>query len=335
MNETIQKLGSAVEEASTVLVIQAENPDGDSIGSALALEQILEEKGKTVHLYCPVSIPKYLKYLSGWDRITNDFPSSFDIAIIVDASTTSVLDKAISGSQGATLSSKPVFVIDHHDATPDIPFRTFDIIDPTAVSASQVVYEVAMELNWKLDTLSGSAITAAIMSDSLGLISRKTTARTVRIVAEMIEKYGVSLSDLEDARREHGKKTREILAYKGKLLERVEYLLDNRLAVITIPYEEITTFSDQYNPSMLVMEELRGVEGVDMAIAFKTYPDRITGKLRAYSKSSEVCHKIAEEFGGGGHPFAAGFKVFNANYDQLKSEVLASINKHLVDKQES
>jgi len=334
MDENIQKLGEVVAQSSTVLVIQAENPDGDSIGSALALEQIIGEQGKTVHLYCPVNIPKYLRHLKGWDRITNEFPNNFDVAIIVDASTTSVLDKAISGSQGAALSSKPVFVIDHHDATPDIPFRTYDIIDKTAVAAAQVVYDVASELGWKLDTISGNAITAAIMSDSLGLISRKTTAHTVRVIAELIEKYDVSLSDLDDARREFGKKTREILAYKGKLLERVEYHLDNRVASITIPYSEITKFSDQYNPSMLVMEELRGTEGVEIAIAFKTYPDRITGKLRAYSKSSEVCHLIAEEFGGGGHPFAAGFKIFDTNYEKIKDEVMSSIRKHLVDKAE-
>lgn len=330
MNEqAIQNLSKDLETANKILVIQAENPDGDSLGSAMALEQILGEMGKQVILYCPVSMPKYLRYIDGWDRVTSDFPNNFDLAIIVDASTKSVLAKAVTGEKGAKLSSKPVYIMDHHDVGPDLDFRTNDIIDSSAVAASQVIYDVATAIGWKLDKASGSAITAAIMSDSLGLISRKTSAKTIKIVAEMVEKYEVSLSDLDDARREVGKKTKVILRYKGKLLERVKYVNDGKVAVLTIPYSEITEFSDQYNPSQLVLEELRMVEDVDLAIAFKTYPDRITGKLRAFTRKGEICHKIAEEFGGGGHPFAAGFKIFDKNHEKIQEQVLQSITKHL------
>src|SRR6185436_11565506 len=84
-----------VQEASNILVIQAENPDGDSLGSALGLEAILEDRGKKVLLYCPVEIPKYLRYTKGWDRVTDDFPHNFDLSIIVDTSSATLLDRAI------------------------------------------------------------------------------------------------------------------------------------------------------------------------------------------------------------------------------------------------
>jgi len=329
MQSEINQLKTTVDESQKILVIQAENPDGDSLGSALALEQILGEMNKDVVLFCPVNIPNYLRYIDGWDRVTQDFPDNFDMAIIVDASTKSVLERAVTGNKGAKLSQKPVFIIDHHDIGPDLDFQTHNIIDPTAVAASQVAYHVTRQLGWQLDKVSGTAITAAIMSDSLGLVSRKTSAETIKIVADLVENCEVSLADIDDARRDVGKKTRKTLAYKGRLLERIDYLLDNRLAIITIPYEEITEYSDQYNPSQLVLEELRSVEGIDIAIAFKTYPDRITGKLRAFSRAGEFCHEVASEFGGGGHPFAAGFKIFDGNYDQTKAKVIEAIRKRL------
>ena len=63
-----------IQSANNIVIIQAENPDGDSLGSSLALEEVLSDLGKTVTLYCPVDIPKYLHYIHGWDRVQNDFP---------------------------------------------------------------------------------------------------------------------------------------------------------------------------------------------------------------------------------------------------------------------
>ena len=66
----------AIKNANKIIIIQAENPDGDSIGSSLALEEILGSMGKEIILYCPVDIPKYLHYIKGWDRIVSDFETS-------------------------------------------------------------------------------------------------------------------------------------------------------------------------------------------------------------------------------------------------------------------
>ena len=66
-----QKLKQLVDDAERVVVVQADNPDADSMGSALALEEILGELGKTVALYCAVDMPGYLKYLTGWSCVTN------------------------------------------------------------------------------------------------------------------------------------------------------------------------------------------------------------------------------------------------------------------------
>ncbi len=64
-----KKIQNITDQAENIVIIQADNPDADSLASALALEQILGDMGKKVHLYCGVSIPSYLRYLEGWDRV--------------------------------------------------------------------------------------------------------------------------------------------------------------------------------------------------------------------------------------------------------------------------
>lgn len=84
-----------INDARKIIVIQAENPDGDSVGSAVALEEILSDLGKEVTLYCPVDIPKYLRYIKGWDRVVTDFDTHADLAIIVDTAADVLISKVL------------------------------------------------------------------------------------------------------------------------------------------------------------------------------------------------------------------------------------------------
>jgi phosphoesterase RecJ-like protein len=120
------------------------------------------------------------------------------------------------------------------------------------------------------------------------------------------------------------KKAPEILAYKGKLLERIEYYLDGALAVVHIPFDEIERYSDKYNPSVLVLDEMRLVEGVELAVAIKTYPDgKLTGKLRA---NIPIAEQVAGYFGGGGHVYASGFRIYES-LDAVLPELLEATKK--------
>ena len=77
------KVKNLIDQSQKIVVIQAENPDGDSLASSLALEEILTDTGKDVVLFCQIEIPKYLRYIQGWDRVTFDWPTDRDLAIIV------------------------------------------------------------------------------------------------------------------------------------------------------------------------------------------------------------------------------------------------------------
>lgn len=317
-----------VDNAKHAVVIQAENPDGDSLGSALALEAILSDLDKKVSLYCAVDMPKYLHYASGWDRVQTELPRDFDLSIIVDTASHALLQKALAHPNLGQITKYPVIVIDHHTTQSDIPFKTTLVSDASAVATSEIIFDIAQALDWPLPADACNALALSIMADSLGLASEGTTAKSIYTLASLVER-GASLSSIETARRELMRKPPSILEYKGKLLQRIEYFLDGSLALIHIPWSEIEEHSDLYNPPVLVLDEMRLVEKVRLAVALKSYPDgKITGKLRA-NPDAQVAEAIAGFFGGGGHPYAAGFKVYGDSLDVIKNELIGAVDKAL------
>ena len=314
-----------IENAKKITVIQAENPDGDSLGSALALEEILGEADKEVQLFCPVDIPKYLRYFSGWDRISDNLWPS-DLFVIVDTASQILLSKIWENPLYRNLLEKtPILVIDHHtDATPDLEF-SHEIILKEASSCAEVIFDFAKNSGFEINQQAAEHLMGAILSDTLGFSTQNVSPETFEI-ASQLTKLGASTAKIEEARREFSKKSPEILEYKGELIRRIEYFLDGKLALVHIPWDEIKKYSDKYNPSVLVIDEMRLVEGVEVCVAIKTYPDgKLTGKVRT---NSPVAADIAGYFGGGGHAYAAGFRVYE-KYDEILRELLTATERVL------
>lgn len=314
-----------IETAQKIVVIQAENPDGDSLGSSLALEEILGDLGKAVSLYCPVEIPKYMRYIKGWDRVAADFDTSADLVVIVDTSADVLLTKVLE-TPGIRhyLETHPVLVIDHHTTGSTLSFN-HTMLSADAVASSEIIYNLADKSGWAINEQAAENMLVAILSDSLGLTTQTVTHETYYVVGKLHE-LGARTHVIEERRREFMKKSPEILAYKGELISRIEYLCDGKLALVHIPWEDIQKYSDQYNPSVLVLDEMRLVEGVELAVAIKTYPDgKVTGKLRA---NIPIAEQVAGYFGGGGHQYASGFRAYD-DYDTIVSELVTATDKAL------
>lgn len=314
-----------VSAATKIVIIQAENPDGDSLGSSLALEEILSDLGKDAALYCPVDIPKYLRYVRGWDRVSADFPARADLAIIVDTSADVLLNKVLE-TPGVRhfLETHPVLVLDHHTTESTLSFD-HTMCNQNVVATGELIYNLACQAGWTINPQAAENLLVAIMSDSLGLSTPSTTASSFHVAGELTA-LGASNAEIEERRREFMKKSPEILAYKGKLIERIDYLLDGKLALVHVPWEEIAEYSDAYNPGALIGDELRLVEGVALSVVIKTYPDgKLTARLRG---NLPIADTVAGYFGGGGHPYAAGFRVYE-DYDTIVRELVEATSKAL------
>jgi len=316
-------------ELKTILVLQPENPDGDSIASALALEEILGDQGKEVIIYGYVHVPDYLRYIEGADRITDEFPNSFDATIIVDTVTASLLENTLKGANLTAINKKPTLVLDHHPVESDLPLTDAVFFDeaPHAVSTGELVYYLAQKQQWTINAIAATHIVESMLADTLGLTTEAVTGDNVAVVAEML-KRGAVMAEIDKRRRAFMKKSQKIINYKGVLLQRVEYLCGGKLGFIHIPWEETKEYSPLYNPAMLVIEELRNTENIELSVALKTYPDgKITGKIRANNRP--LAGELAAHFGGGGHDYAAGFKTTEWTYEELKIELLKKVQELL------
>ena len=316
-------------DKKTICVIQAENPDGDSLGSSIALDYLLKDFDVT--MYCPIEIPKYLHYFDDWSRVDIDFDFKADGYIIVDTAAEILLSKLLEDTTIRNrLYSAPVFVIDHHETPDDLNFPHESIIE-VRPAAAELIFEIATNLKMEIDKPAAEALMQAIMSDTLGLTSVAVTARTFEIMGEL-SRLGAEIGELEEKRREYMKKSQRIFEYKADLIKRAEFYLDGKLATVLIPWEDIEEYSDEYNPNVLILEELRMVEGVQVAVAVKTYPDgKVTGKIRCMGDAA-IAENIAGYFGGGGHPYAAGFRTYDTTYEEVVKDLISIIPRMLEEK---
>ncbi|MBP5647893.1 DHH family phosphoesterase [Candidatus Saccharibacteria bacterium] len=322
------KFAEFLKDKTKICIIQAENPDGDSLSSAISLDYLFSDK--EVSLYCPVDIPKYLRYFTDWSRITNEFDYKADGYIIVDTAAEVLLSKLLDDTAIRNrLFSAPVFVLDHHETEDDLPFSHDSIIE-VCPACAELIYRIAKDLEIEVTKEAAEAIFQGILSDTLGLTSDSVTAETFDIAAELT-RLGANVADLEDRRREFMKKSQRILDYKADLIKRIEYSLDGELATIHIPWDDIREYSDEYNPNVLILEEMRLVEGVKIAVAVKTYPDgKVTGKIRS-THEAPIAEKVAGYFGGGGHPYAAGFRTYDTTYEEVVKDLVKIVPELLAN----
>jgi len=318
-----KQIQDIIQKAAHIVIVQADNPDADSLGSALALEDILGEMGKQTTLYCGVDMPGYLRYLSGWDRVEKDLPKKFDASIIVDASTMTLLEKLEQSGQINWLSAKPCVVLDHHHSVDNpILFATASIVDAGRASAGELIFLLAQQLKWKLPLAAQEFIMSSILGDTQGLTNQLTNSDTYRVMGQLVD-GGVDRSQLEELRRAYSKMPIEIFKYKATLINRAALSSQGAVMSVAIPQTEINVYSPLYNPAPLIQGDMLQTSNVRVAIVFKHYTDgKVTAAIRC-NPGAGIGAELAEHFGGGGHKFASGFKVVGGKpFEDLRAECL-------------
>ena len=166
----------------------------------------------------------------------------------------------------------------------------------------------------------------SILGDTQGLTNDLTSSSTYRTMAELTD-LGADRPSLEESRREYSKMVEKIYRYKGELITRTALASSGQVAYVRIPQAEINEYSPLYNPAPLVQYDMLQIRGVALAIVFKTYDDgRVTAALRA-NNGYPVAAKLAEHMGGGGHEYAAGFKITDGrSFDDIKAECLRFVS---------
>lgn len=327
-NEELKsQINNFLREKQHIVIVQGDNPDADSLASSLALEELLFKQGINTTMYCSIDVGQYLRYLEGWDRVTNQLPTKFDAWILVDCEYLRLLENVKASGDLSVLNAKPLLVLDHHDSPSDIDFAEILLNDPSAGATGQVIYNVAKLMNWETSIRANEMMVVSIMSDTLGFNSEFMNGNSspLRTVADLVDD-GVKLGELNERRVRQFQITPDIFRYKADLMQRVEFHYDNAIATLDIPHDEIKEFSMDYNPTV-VLDETRNIGGLAVTIGFKSYERagkiyKITGRIRC-GFGYRFARDLAAHFkDGGGHPYAAGFKIedHNLNLAEIKKK---------------
>ncbi len=297
ISEKLQKLGELLDQHQTFLLMGHRDPDGDSIGSVLALRLLLLHKKKSVTILADTPYPDHFQFLKGAHEVKTSLAENdtFDATILCDFGEVDRAPKNIPPPARRGM----LLVIDHHKTSGQE--GTFNLNDPNAPAVGILIYKFAMTLNIPIDTEMAKALYTSILSDTGGFRYQKTTPETMNIAAHLLE-LGVKPWEISSHLYESNPIERQRLL--ALALQTLELHLDGQLAFITIEEKMYEQTGATYEMTDGFVNFARGIKGVEIAILLREQPDGC--KLSIRSKGNFDASQLALQFGGGGHHNAAG-----------------------------
>ncbi len=316
MKRTLRAIVELIQKGQSFLITSHVDPDGDSVASQLALAAILAKAGKLVKIVNQDSIPKAYTFLSNSDAILPSRPEDFDFFAVF------TLDSPNLERLGTSLSdlerNKPFINIDHHVSNQK--FGDYNLVVPEASSTSELVYELAQALGIELDSEIATGLLTGICADTGGLKQPNTSARTLRIVSELMQK-GAGLSAVMNRLYEDNTPSRMRLL--GSVLSSLR-LLDGIL-ILSLTRDMLRETGSNLEESDNFADYALSVRGVKVGMLLR---EKENGVVRVSLRSREPIDvdRIASEFGGGGHPQAAGCQM-EGGMDEVRQKLVAAVRR--------
>ncbi|MEX2356170.1 MAG: bifunctional oligoribonuclease/PAP phosphatase NrnA [Thermaerobacterales bacterium] len=289
----------ALTQYQRVAVFLHQNPDGDSVGSSLALGLALSHLGKQVSLIYDRNFPKVYRYLAGSDRFVHwkqVSAESFDAALMPDLAGADRL-----GDAKPLADAIPIWInCDHHPTNPG--FGDVRWVDPTRSCVGEMAYELVQGLQVPLSLPMAEAIYTAILTDSGSFCFESTTALTHTYAGELL-RAGVRPERI--AQSVYESRSLASLRLLGKALTGIRVDAGGHLAWLSISQENLKEAGAHPGEMEGLVNYARGLEGVEMGVLFFE-EDRGTIRVGLRSKQYADVGSLAERFGGGGHIRAAG-----------------------------
>lgn len=314
---TLDNILEEINKAETIVILTHENPDGDAIGSSLAMYHALKAYGKNPDLIIPEH-PKTFNCLPGIEEIkTESDIEHYDLAISLDCATIKMLNGFVNYFENA----KVKVCIDHHGT--NTMFGDYNYVNPATPACAQILLVILEYFGIEITKEIGTCILAGIITDTGGFKYQGVTAETFEFVAWLLNK-GVNVSNLY----------RQVLEVQTKANFKLHRIANNRLELLEngkVAYTYITKEDEEAVNAESgdhegIVDVGRGLEGVEVSIFLRETSKGIRVSLRSndYVNVSDACLV----FGGGGHPRAAGCTI-PGTIEQVKEKVLKEVSRLL------
>lgn len=317
----MNEVASLLRAAERVTAICHENPDGDTLGAAIAIAIAAERLGKQAEVVSGDPPPAFLSFLPRIEQVRRAPGLEPDLAVVVDAG-----DLARTGSVAVEhadwLARARIANIDHHVSNPG--FGQANWVDPGAAATCEMVALLLPELGVPLDAELATALLAGIVQDTHTFAHPNASPRTLRVAADLVE-AGASLSRIN--RAVYADKPFSTLALWGLMLAGIGQRCDGRIVFATMTTEMLRSAGETPTASEGFVDLLGSTKAADVTVLFKQVDETSTRvSVRTTERADAVA--ITGAFGGGGHARAAGCTV-TAPLDEAREQVLAECEREL------
>ncbi|MFT3991965.1 MAG: bifunctional oligoribonuclease/PAP phosphatase NrnA [Luteolibacter sp.] len=319
-NATYDQLREVFDHHQSFVLLSHIRPDGDAIGSQIALGFALMAAGKSVRLINEDGLPESLAFMAGSEKIETppDEPLEVEVAIALDTATKPRLgDRSLHAASKA----KIWLNIDHHLSNPR--YGDLNFIDSVSPATGQILYKLITALNLPLPAETRDAIYVAVSTDTGSFQYPNTTAETYDLGADLIRR-GLDVGKINSSTYDsHPFRRVELM----RALLNTLVLSDNGLVAHWEMHDQTRiNLGLQPDDSEGLIDIIRAIRGVQLAVFFEELPDgKIRVSMRSKDRRLDVC-KIALEFGGGGHALAAGIRMAGP-LETAKQQVLGAIDR--------
>jgi bifunctional oligoribonuclease and PAP phosphatase NrnA len=292
-------LQEELRKASSVLIGTHLNPDGDALGSALALSHYLDKIGLQNEVVCHHDAPRNLRFLPGIDRIKRAPERENNLGIILDLDS---IDRLGSTAPYFEKASRLV-VIDHH--VPHAAPGDLRIVDTSAPATAVILARLLIELDAKITADIATCLLTGIVTDTGSFRFRNTTPEALSLSAYLLERGGKLTTVQEEIFQSKSMASARLL---GRSLETMKFAEDQQIAWSSISSDDFAWASATDEDTEGFVNELLFITSVQAAAMLREpTPGKIRISLR--SRGDYDVASVAREFGGGGHRNAAGCTI--------------------------
>jgi len=315
---TLDNILEEIQKANTIAILTHDIPDGDAIGSSLAMYNGLKQMGKDVDVIMQ-SHSKTYNFLPGAEEIkTEGRNERYDLAIALDCGDI----KRLNGFTNYFEDAGCRISIDHHGV--NTMFADYNFVNPDAPACCQILIMVLEALGIEINKEIGTCLLTGIITDTGGFKYSGVTAETFEFAAELLTK-GVNVSEIY--KRVLQTITKEKFYLRKLASERLEFLKDGKIAFTYITKQDEIEINAKTDDHDGIVEMGRDIEGVEISI-FLRETDANTYKISLRSNDYANVADICLMFNGGGHIRAAGGSI-NMPFEQAKDRIVEECKKHL------
>jgi len=322
MKQGFAAIGEVLQSAGTVAVLTHVRPDGDAIGSQLAMVLALRKLGKTVVAWNEDGLPESFAFLTGSEVITKppDEPMEFDLILALDTAAKDRLGNGID----AVRAYKTLINIDHHTSNPG--YGDLNYIDVKAPATGQIIYELLQDQKLPFFPEIADALFVAISTDTGSFRYQNTTAYTFEIAGKLVE-AGAHLVTIAHRVYESYPKRRILLL--GQLLNEATFHANDRIATFSLT--EATKARLAIDPADVdgLIDVIRSIDTVVVAIFFEEVADQRV-RISVRSKDLRIdANRICSTWGGGGHQLAAGARI-RGTLEEVRTKVISYVSDEVL-----